>query len=92
MPIGAGETPKDRAKAERVKAATSALTEGSKAKPLVGDFPPHYGKSVEEWRADRKRRLDREYERLEKLTPNEQDEEHAERKRRQEEWQKMKHQ
>lgn len=60
------------------------------ARGATGDFPPYYGKSVKQWQAERKQRSKREYERLEKLTPKEQDEEYAERKRRQQEWQNMK--
>jgi hypothetical protein len=64
--------------------------EQPKDKPVMGDFPPyHGGRSVKELRVEQRRRSEREYERLERLTPKEQDEEHAERKRRQEEWQKM---
>ena len=90
-PLGGGETPKDKAKRESVKAATTgAGFEQPKERPMMGDFPPYYGgQSAKELRAEQRRRSEREYERLEKLTPKEQDQEYAERKRRQAEWQKM---
>ena len=90
-PLGGGETPRDKAEREAVKAATTgAGFEQPKERPVMGDFPPYYGgRSVKELRAEQRRRSEREYERLEKLTPKEQDQEYAERKRRQAEWQKM---
>ena len=93
-PLGHAKTPRDRAKQEKQEAVNAATTgagmEQPKEKPVIGDFPPYYGgQSLKQLRAEQRRRSEREYERLEKLTPKEQDEEHAERKRRQEEWQKM---
>jgi len=76
-------------KQKAVDASTHASEEQHPNRGWVGDFPPYRGGSTKEWRDAQKGRSEREYERLEKLTPREQDEEHAERKRRQEEWQKM---
>lgn len=69
---------KAKEKAKLVDAATSE----TKEKPLVGDFPPYGGVTVEQWRVEQKRRR----ERLEKMTPQEQDEQSAERKRQRERW------
>ncbi len=75
--------------AKEAKAATASGGLPTKGAKQIGDFPPYYGTSVKEWQAAQKRQSEREYQRLEKLTPKEQDEEFAERKRRQAEWQEM---
>ncbi len=76
-------------KQKAIDAATRASEPPPGGRELVGDFPPYYGKSVKQWQEEKKRRTEREYERLEKLTPKQQDEESTERKRRQQEWQRM---
>ena len=78
-----------------VESAVKEAIQGNTPQPassgVTGDFPPYYGGTTfDQWRKRQKLLSEREYERLQKLTPKEQDDEHAERKRRQEEWQKMK--
>src|SRR6266496_765096 len=70
--------PTKKEKQKTIAEATRARAEGQPPR-LIGDFPPHYGKSADELRADQKRRD----ERWEKMTPKGQDEEYAGRKRRQ---------
>jgi len=75
-------------KADKQKAIDATMRASDAPPPgawaATGDFPPYYGKSVKEWQEEKKRR----YERLEKLTPQEQDERSAERRRQTERWKK----
>ena len=85
-----GQTPREKDKAKAVKEAIQGNTPPAQRAKDVRDLPPYYGgMTFDQWRKELKLRSEREYERLEKLTPKEQDDEHAKRKRRQEEWQKM---
>jgi hypothetical protein len=81
----AQQLPTRAEKQKAVARSTKERAEGPKEKPLVGDFPPHYGQSLEEYKAEWKRRQDR----WEKMTPEEREADYADRKRRDEEWHKM---
>jgi hypothetical protein len=89
-PAPAKQTPPLTTKTDKQKAfeaATHASEEKSQKATrgvMVGDFPPYYGKSVAEWQAERQRR----WERLEKMTPQEQDNKSAEWRRQTERWKK----